>query len=311
MKNIEHKINFDLKNLSTVRILSVADVVYFPKNTDELEMVLSNVESPIILGAGSNILFSTSGTKKPVICTKEVKNYKISGNKIEVEAGLSVQMLSKIALNNSLSGFEFLIGIPATVGGAVFMNAGCHGQEIKDVLKSAIVFDKTTGKTVELKNEDLKFSYRNSILKERPDDFVVLSATFELLQKENKEIHDKMQENIEFRKKVQPSLALPNLGSVFKNPNFIDEFEQKCSAGALIDRCSLKGYTIGGAQVYKNHANFVINFNNCTSFDYTNVVYKMYDKVREKFRVELSPEIIFAGGSNLIEEEKWKEMLKK
>ena len=117
-----------------------------------------------------------------------------------------------------------------------------------------------------------------------------------------------MEKNTAFRKKVQPSLALPNLGSVFKNPTLPNR--EKLSAGMLVDKCGLKGYRSGGAGVWENHGNFVINYDNCSSNDYTNVVYKMYDSVREKFDIELECEIVRLGEFSESEEEKWKIMKK-
>ena len=186
------------------------------------------------------------------------------------------------------------------------MNAGAHKQTISDFLLSARVFDVKENKIINLTKEQLDFSYRNSLIKKNPGRYVVLSAKFELEKVGRSIIEDRMRENTEFRKKVQPSLALPNLGSVFKNPSLPDS--TTLSAGMLVDKCGLLGYNSGGAGVWERHGNFVINYNNCTSSDYTNVVYKMYDSVREKFNIKLECEIVRAGEFSESEEEVWKIM---
>ena len=183
------------------------------------------------------------------------------------------------------------------------MNAGAHGQTISDKLISAKVYDYNEKKILTLKKDELGFSYRHSILKEKP--YILLSAKFELEKKEASLIKAKMDENLIFRKERQPNLALPNAGSVFKNPK-----DSEFSAGALIDKCGLRGFRIGDCEVWENHCNFIINKGNATSIDYTNIVFEIYQKVKEKFNVELTPEIIYIGKMTKDEEEKWK-ILKK
>ena len=226
------------------------------------------------------------------------------GQNLEVETGIKTQTLSKMALDKKLSGFEFLIGIPATLGGAIYMNAGAHGQTISDYLINAKIYDFEKNKILTLTKEELKFAYRHSILKEKP--YILLSAKFELKKKNKTEIKTQMDENLIFRKNRQPNLSLPNAGSVFKNPP-----NSELSAGALIDKCGLRGYRIGDCEVYENHCNFIINKGSATSIDYTNIVFDIYQKVKERFNIELTPEIIYIGKMTKDEEEKWKIMLKK
>ena len=159
-----------------------------------------------------------------------------------------------------------------------------------------------------LSKDELNFSYRNSLIKQNPNKYVVLSAKFELLKKDKDLIKRQMDENSEFRKRVQPSLVLPNLGSVFKNPVLPDG--EKLSAGLLVDKCGLKGFHINNAGVWEKHGNFVINYHNCTSADYLNVLYKMYNSVKEKFNIELECEIVRAGQFSELEDKIWK-ILKK
>lgn len=306
--NIESYENFELKNFNTLKMSSVADVAYFVKNEAQLCSLFEKHEKLAILGAGSNVLLSSLGVREPVVITKKMSEISFRKNIVEVEAGASAQKLSVEAFKNSLGGFEFLIGLPATLGGAVAMNAGAHEQCISDFLISARVYDTKERKILNFTKEDFNFSYRNSIVKQNPQRYVVLSAKFELKKTDKSLIQEKMEKNTAFRKKVQPSLALPNLGSVFKNPTLPGG--EKLSAGLLMDKCGLKGYRSGGAGVWENHGNFVINYDNCSSSDYTNVVYKMYDSVREKFDIELECEIVRLGEFSESEEEKWKTMRK-
>jgi len=257
---------------------------------------------PIVVGAGSNILFSSLEIKTPLIYTGNIADIRCSNNIIEVEAGYKTQSLSKYTLSKKLSGFEFLIGIPATLGGAVYMNAGAHNQSISDKLISAKVYDYKNDKIINLKHDELNFSYRHSILQEKS--YILLSAKFELEHKDYDEIKAKMDENLIFRKNRQPNLTIPNAGSVFKNPENC-EF----SAGALIDKCGFRGCISGGCQVWENHCNFIINKNNATSIDYTNLIFDIYSKVKKEYNIELTPEIIFIGKMTKDEKEKWK-MLK-
>ncbi|MBR5305138.1 MAG: UDP-N-acetylmuramate dehydrogenase [Candidatus Gastranaerophilales bacterium] len=302
---IKHYDDFQLTNFNTLRIKSTAKQFWMPDNYGEMISLFKKFknETPIIIGNGSNILFSSKGIESPIIYTGNIKSSFILGNIIEVEAGIKAQRLSKLAYEKGLSGFEFLIGIPASLGGAIYMNAGAHGQTISDCLISAKIYDFSKNKTIILTKEELGFSYRHSILKEKP--YILLSAKFELIKKQKAEIKARMDENLIFRKNRQPNLALPNAGSVFKNPN-----DCELSAGALIDKCGLRGFRIGDCEVYENHCNFIINKGNATSVDYTNIVFEIYSRVKEKFNVELTPEIIYIGKMTKDEEKKWKILLK-
>lgn len=301
---IELEKDFNLKNHNTFKIASVANAVYFPKNTEEFTTLLKNLENPFILGAGSNILFSSSGVKQPVISTQKLDKLTIEDGIINAQAGVKTGVLSQFALKNSLSGFEFLIPIPATTGGAVFMNASAHNQSISDVFLSARLFDLKTKGIVEFNNTQMQFSYRDSILKSTQWRYIFLEGKFKLSKASEQEIKKKMDENLEFRAKHQPSLKFPNAGSIFKNP-------ENSSAGRLIDECGLRGEKIGGAQIFENHANFIINLGEANSQNVTELMFLAYNKVRDKFGIELEPEILFVGQKSELEEKIWNEMLKK
>lgn len=304
---IKHYEDFYLTNFNTLRIKALAKQFWMPDNYGEMislfKQFKKNGITPIILGNGSNVLLSSQKIETPIIYTGNIKTTISIKETLEAEAGIKTQTLSKLAYDKGLSGFEFLIGIPATLGGAIYMNAGAHGQTISDYLISAKVYDYENNKILTLTKEQLNFSYRHSILKEKP--YILLSAKFELKKQPKTQIKAKMDENLIFRKNRQPNLSLPNAGSVFKNPDNC-EF----SAGALIDKCGFRGFKINDCEVYENHCNFIINRKNATSIDYTNMIFEIYSKVKEEFNIELSPEIIYIGKMTKEEEQKWK-ILKK
>jgi len=293
--------DFQLTNFNTLKIKSTAKLFYMPDNYGEMISLFKKYKenTPIVIGSGSNILFSSQTIEQPIIYTGNISYIRCSNNIIEVEAGYKTQSLSKYALSKNLSGFEFLIGIPASLGGAVYMNAGAHNQAISDKLISAKIYDIENEKIIILKKEQMNFSYRHSILMEKP--YILLSAKFELEKKGNSEIKSKMDENLIFRKNRQPNLTIPNAGSVFKNP---DNCEM--SAGALIDKCGFRGYSIGDCQVWENHCNFIVNKGLATSIDYTNLIYEIYSKVKNEYNVKLTPEIVYIGKMTKDEKEKWK-----
>ncbi len=307
-KEIEHRINYNLKPFNTLRISSVADDVYLPKTIDEMTLLLANLDNPVIVGSGSNILFSSEGVKRPVIITKNLDKVTVDPPVIEAQAGVSTIKLSNLAFELRLSGFEFLIGLPATLGGAVSMNAGANAQAISDYFVSAKAYDTKEDKIVELTPADMEFGYRTSIIRKNPGRFIILSAKFELLRSDSyiaiKEAMDKASEK---RKLSQPTLKEPNLGCAFKNP--IDKDGHTLSAGKLLDEAGLKGYLSGGAMVYFNHANFIINFNEATSLDYINVMREMQRLVFDEFNIMLEPEVIYVG-SDKKELELWNTLLK-
>lgn len=289
---IDHREDYDLVAFNTLRIHSIAEDVYFPSSLDEFVLLLSNLENPLILGRGSNVLLSCKGTKRPVIVTKNLNKITVNSPFIEAEAGASAPKLSEIALELKLTGFEFLCCLPATIGGATCMNAGAVGQNISDVFVSAKVYDTEDDVIKEFNYEDMDFSYRKTNLKNQ-ERYILLSAKFKLKEADDfNTIQNLMDENFEKRKTSQPTLKDPNLGCVFKNPVINGE---KISAGKLLDECNLKSKPIGGAMVYFRHANFIINFNEGTSLDYLKLMQEMQNKVKEKFNITLEPEIIYAG----------------
>ncbi|NLT95680.1 MAG: UDP-N-acetylmuramate dehydrogenase, partial [Clostridia bacterium] len=193
--------------------------------------------------------------------------------------------LSLHAANQGLSGLEFAIGIPGTVGGAIVMNAGAHGSGMADIVTNVTVMDRG-GNFFELTNSDLEFSYRSSKLKGK--EYIVIEAVFKLKNGNVTEIKSKMDAYLSMRKAKQP-WQYPNAGSVFKNP-------PGDSAGRLIEAIGAKGWQIGGAQVSQIHANFIINRGGATSQDVLALMEKVKEEVKQKFNIVLEPEVLILGG---------------
>ncbi|MDO5023146.1 MAG: UDP-N-acetylmuramate dehydrogenase [Eubacteriales bacterium] len=260
-----------------------------------------------VLGNGSNVLFSDRGFNGLVLQLKK-NSLKAEGDTLYAFAGTRLSYLSKEAKHLSLTGLEFAHGIPGSVGGAVYMNAGCYGNNISDVLiyadclnlnninkannianakeqSEAIIKNKKELPILRYSNEELKFSYRNSLVKEQ--NLLVLNAAFKLKPGEQDKIANTMQEMQEKRHASQP-LEYPSAGSFFKRPH--NNF-----AGALIEQSGLKGLRIGGAQVSEKHAGFIINTGGATSSDVWHVAQEVQNKVYQKFQVMLEPEVEFIG----------------
>ena len=281
-------INFDIKKLTSFKIGGKIARMYFPTSVEEFVEIKSKEPDAFVAGNLSNILVSTDGYDGALICTKKIDNIEFNGNRVIAGAGVRGTKLSKLALENKLSGLEFMVAFPGSVGGEVFMNAGAHGQMIADVLKSAKVYCPEKG-IITLTNEEFEFSYRTSICQRKP--YSVLEAEFELTPANSEAIQEKMNENLSFRQNKQPSLTLPNCGSTFRNP-------QGDSAGRLLDEAGVKGMRSGGVRVWENHANFIINDGDGTSLDVLRLMDKMYSSVKEKFNIELTPEVRYLGGNN-------------
>ena len=285
---------------STFRIGGAVQEVFFPESIDELLVLLKQKNYDIVLGNCSNVLFSSQKINKTIILTKKINNFTFDGNKLYVSCGVRGPIISNECLKRNLTGFEFLIGFPGSFGGMIAMNASAHGQSISDTFIKAEIYNVDKKKVQIFTKSDMNFSYRNSIIKDK--NFIVLNAEFELKNGEFDKIKDIMDRNKSFRTQNQPGLTYGNAGSIFKNP--IND-----SAGRLLDLCELKGCKSGGAMVFEKHANIIINYNNATSLDVIQLMHKMYSKVKEKYTIELEPEIIYVG-SDKTENMLWKEMKK-
>lgn len=277
--------DFEIKKLTSFKIGGKIAKVYFPETVDEFLQALDAEPEAYVAGNLSNTLVCSDGFDGALILTAKLDDVKINGNNILAQAGVKGPKLAQIACENALSGLEFLIGFPGSVGGEIFMNASANGQVISDYVKSVKVFDREKG-VLSLNKSDMEFDYRTSICQKK--NYTVLEAEFELIPSPSEEIKKRMDANLDFRKSHQPLLNLPNCGSVFRNP-------QGYSAGKLLDECGFRGKRCGGVKVWDNHANFIVNDNNGTSDDVLNLMLEMKSKVKEKFGIELNSEICFLG----------------
>ena len=301
IKNIEVKENFDISQMTSFKVGGNVKKVYFPATQKEFVLLLQSIKNPLILGSCSNIIFSSQGYDGVVISTTKMNNISVRGKKIIVECGVKGPMASQTAHQHSLSGFEFMIGFPGSIGGNVCMNAGAHGQTIADTFVQACVYDTKQKEIIYLSNKDMDFGYRHSAL--QAGRYILLEAEFELKKAAQETIKELMDRNLEFRKNIQPSLALPNAGSVFKNP-------ENDSAGRLLDKAGVKSFEVNGVKVWEKHANFIVNTNNGSSEDILELIFKMYAKVKETYTIELEPEIRFIGKKSKREEEICKQIYK-
>lgn len=234
-----------------------------------------------VIGNGSNLLVQDDGFDGLIIeIDSSLAEIEINGNEIVAKAGAKLSKIAVKALNESLTGFEFAHGIPGNLGGAVTMNAGAYGGEMKDVLKWVKVLDNN-GEMKILKAEEIELGYRTSIIvKEK---MIVLEACIELHKGNRDEIEKHMKELMAKRKEKQP-LEYPSAGSTFKRP-------EGYFAGKLIQDAGLKGYRVGGAMVSEKHSGFVINYDNATATDIINLMKDVRKKVYEEFQVTLEPEV--------------------
>jgi len=262
--------NVSLKNYNTFRIGGSAKLFAEPKSIGEIAELLKTGERIFILGCGSNVLFDDDGFDGLVI--------KIGNNYL---AGKTLHSLIQKAANQNLGGIEKLEGIPGSVGGAIYMNAGAHGQQISDCIKS-VTYITQSGEIKTRTKEECKFSYRSSVFKNE----IIISAEFDFVDMPKEIINKNRKEVLAWRKEKQP-LQYPNAGSIFKN-------QPSKSAGALIDSCGLKGYRVGDAQVSELHANFIVNRGNATSKDVKTLMNIIIQEVEKNHGVILEPEINFA-----------------
>lgn len=235
-----------------------------------------------VMGNGSNLLVSDKGIRGLVIkLAKGFESAEVSGNIITCQSGILLSRLSNLALKNNLSGLEFASGIPGTLGGAIYMNAGAYGGEMKDVVREVTYLEDGEIKTA----SDCDFGYRHSIFTD--SDAVILSAKLELVQGDYDTIKAKMEELSAKRCEKQP-LSMPSAGSTFKRP-------EGYFAGKLIEDAGLRGFTVGGASVSEKHCGFVVNNGDATCADVVDLIRRVQELVFEKFGVELETEVKLLG----------------
>ena len=274
---------------TTFRIGGPAELFLVPKSTEEIAGIFKICREEgipwFVLGNGSNLLVSDKGYQGVVIqLYKGFGEVKVQGCQITAQAGALLSQIAAAAREESLTGFEFAGGIPGTLGGAVVMNAGAYGGEMKDVIKEVTVLTRE-GEIRTLQAEELAMGYRTSAIKEAG--YIVLSAVLSLEKGDKEQIKARMQELAGMRSSKQP-LQYPSAGSTFKRP-------EGYFAGKLIMDSGLRGYQVGGAQVSEKHCGFVINTGNATARDVRNLMADVQRIVEEKYGVKLEPEVKFLG----------------
>ena len=277
-----------LKHYTYTKVGGPADYLALPRNQKEVERIVrfaNEQDIPwMVLGNASNIIVKDSGIRGFVILLDALNHVTVNGYTIEAEAGANLIETTRIALHHSLTGFEFACGIPGSVGGAVFMNAGAYGGEISFILQSCKVLTPA-GEVKTLSLHDMAFAYRHSALQESGD--IVLSAKFSLKPGDYRQIHEEMKRLTFLREDKQP-LEYPSCGSVFKRPP--GHF-----AGQLISEAGLKGYRIGGVEVSQKHAGFMVNVADGTASDYQDLIAHVIQVVEQKSGVRLEPEVRIIG----------------
>ncbi len=282
----EIKLNEPLYLHTSFRIGGGAEVMAFPKNPDELSALLKQSallgRKPYILGAGTNVLAPDEGIRGLVICLKDCMDgmERLDDTHIRIMSGVTMTRAAVFAANLGLSGLEFAHGIPGTVGGGVYMNAGAYGGEICQVVESVEVMD-LKGNLCRLSREEMEFSYRHSALERSGE--IVVSAVFSLQPAPIIDIKTTMKDLMNRRSASQP-LHLPSAGSAFKRP-------ENGYAAALIDEAGLKGFSVGGAGISVKHAGFAVNLGGATAEDVKSLLKRVSDIVFARTGIRLEPEV--------------------
>ncbi len=276
-------VNEKISNYTTYRVGGKVRCIVYPKGEKELIELVDLLKSKNIkyftLGNGSNVLFSDQMYDGVIIKLDNFNKIEINGNKIYVEAGYPLIKLSNVAVKNGLAGLEFASGIPGTVGGALFMNAGAYGEDMSKIVTSARVL--VDGEIKEFSNSELQFSYRTTMLQDHLD-YICISVNLELKEGKTEELEEIVNLRREQRRSTQP-LNFPSAGSVFRNPPGM-------YAGKLIEDLGLKGYTIGKALVSPKHANFIVNTGNAKASDIKNIIDFIKLKAKAKYGINLHVE---------------------
>ena len=282
LEKIEKDIS--LSTLTTYKTGGIAKLVVYPNNINNLKQMLKLIHKYnikyFILGKGSNTLFSDKEFNGVIIKLDKLNNFKIKQTEIYVESGMILNKLVQASVKNELTGLEFAIGIPGTIGGAIYMNAGAYGNNMSNIVKSVIVLNEKF-QIKEIPLEKLKFDYRYSIFQDNKN-LICVAANIKLEHGNHDEIASKIKENLLKRKNSQP-LEYPSAGSVFRNP-------EGNYAGKIIEELGLKGKNIGGAEISTKHANFIINKNNASSSDILNLIKLVQKEVKDKYKIDLKLE---------------------
>ncbi|MDD4690515.1 MAG: UDP-N-acetylmuramate dehydrogenase [Eubacteriales bacterium] len=279
--------NEPMKNHTTFRIGGNADVLVLPQSVEQLKAVIDFAKGKsipyMVIGNGSDLLVSDNGIRGIVIKTTCLDEIKVDGECITAGVGALLSKTASVALANSLTGMEFAHGIPGTVGGGVFMNAGAYDGELKDIVAKTTYLD-ADGQIKTCTKHD--FGYRSSVYSKNSDR-VILNATFKLHVGNKETIEARMAELALSRRTKQP-IEMPSAGSVFKRP-------QGFFVGKLVQDCNLRGFSIGGAQISDKHCGFIVNKGDATAKDVLDLIEYIRSQVRSKFGVEIETEIRYIG----------------
>ncbi|CAM3696500.1 UDP-N-acetylmuramate dehydrogenase [Mesobacillus zeae] len=284
------KENEPLANHTTIKIGGPADILVEPSSAENLKKTMEvTLESGVkwtAIGRGSNLLVSDKGIEGVVIKLGTGLNHVATeGTTVTADGGVSLVSLAMSISRQGLSGMEFAGGIPGSVGGAVFMNAGAHGSDISNILEKALILFED-GKIEWLSKDEMKFSYRTSVLqKERPG--IVIQAVFKLREGEKEKIVAEIQRNKDYRKETQP-WNYPCAGSIFRNP--LPDY-----AGNLVEKAGLKGHSIGGAKISEMHGNFIVNAGAATAEDVLALIQHVKDTVLASYGVRMETEVEIIG----------------
>ncbi len=278
-----------MKKHTSFRIGGLVDLMILPREVghiqNAIDILMENQVPFMVMGNGSNLLVRDNGIRGAVIKIADTFSHaEVKGEIIEAQAGILLSALSRLALNSSLAGLEFASGIPGTLGGAVTMNAGAYGGEMKDVIKSVSILDEY-GKVVHLDSEQLALGYRTSIIQDTKK--IVLEVVMELKKGDYETSYATIRDLTKKRQEKQP-LAYPSAGSAFKRP--VGYY-----AGKLIQDCGLKGMRVGDAQISEKHSGFIINLGNATANDVIQLIDQVKSRVKEMEGVELQPEVRIVG----------------
>ena len=273
-----------LKNYTTYKVGGTAKILIYPKNVDALVTLIKKLKTTntkfMVLGNGSNVLFSDKVYDGVIIKLDELNNIEVHNNLIVAGAGASLMKVAREAIRHGLAGLEFATGIPGSIGGAVYMNAGAYNSDMGYVVsRIKVLTPKIT--VITMVNRELDFHYRTSFLKKHKD-YICLEATF-TLQKGNKELMEEVVADRKKRRLESQPLEYPSAGSVFRNPTGM-------YSGKLIEDLGFKGLTKGGAKISEKHANFIVNYDNAKATDIKELIEFIQEAVKDKYNVDLHAE---------------------
>ena len=287
VKNV--KLNESMSNHTSIKTGGPADILVMPESIQAIVDIISylrKLEIPFfVMGKGTNLLVSDKGIRGVVIKTcSKLNGLSVNDDCLDIEAGVLLSKAANYALTKSLAGMEFASGIPGTIGGAVVMNAGAYGGEMKDIVNESLLMD-SDGNLITLNCDDHEFGYRKSII--QGNEFIVLKTSLRLKHGDNRKISELMYD-LNMRRKEKQPLDLPSAGSVFRRPegHFVPP---------LIQECGLKGYSIGGACISEKHCGFIINRDSATSSDIAALIEHIQKIIMRRYGVSLEPEIKMVG----------------